>query len=95
MCNLPTCDRCGQPVQPNNDAWLLYELMGYTRNQMVFDEGESRHILPEGECIGSPSTAQYIEGQPRDTRGICTYRPEMETEVRLAYEKLQALPVAA
>ena len=53
----------------------------------------SRHLLPvkEGEhviCEGSPSRAQFIEGQPRDTRGY-PYRAEDEVIYRAAFAKLQ------
>lgn len=41
-------------------------------------------------CEGSPSRAQYIEGQPRDSRAPYAYRPEWEQRYRDAYAKAQA-----
>lgn len=84
------CDKCGFEVEPKNDAIMLEMAMPST------DSGEliglifaaPRHLLPTENCPGSPSRAQYLEGQPRDTRGY-TYRPELEAEVREAYAKLQ------
>lgn len=54
----------------------------------------SRHFLPvyDGDgkmiCEGSPSNAQYIEGQPCDTRGY-TYVEASESIIRAAYAKAQ------
>ncbi len=55
----------------------------------------ARHFLPvlqEGErvCDGSPSRAQYIEGQARDTRGY-PYIAEHEAIFRAAYAKAQEM----
>lgn len=54
------------------------------------------HLLPvwrEGTlvCPGSPSRAQYLLGQPRDTRPAFPYFPESEATYRAAYEELQTL----
>lgn len=54
----------------------------------------SRHFLPVCDtagnvlCEGSPSRAQYIEGQPRDTRGYA-YVEASEPIFRAAYAKAQ------
>ncbi|MFZ2682115.1 MAG: hypothetical protein WAZ14_03420 [Patescibacteria group bacterium] len=54
----------------------------------------SRHLLPvmDGEevvCAGSPSRAQYIEGQPRDERGFI-YDSSREVLHRAAYARIQS-----
>ncbi len=89
MADLPVCDKCGKPVEPNNDVLALYLLMGHSKDELLFGEGQSRHILPVGGCEGSPSTFQYLEGQPRDTRGF-RYSEERESQVRAAYARLQS-----
>jgi len=56
------CDRCGKEVDSRNDASLLLSYITDLRY-------ESRHLLPVvAQCLGSPSLAQYLPGQPRDTR---------------------------
>ncbi|MEN9613850.1 MAG: hypothetical protein RLZZ347_157 [Candidatus Parcubacteria bacterium] len=87
-----TCDKCGCTVPPTNDVAVLLALM---------DEGlvtavlmQSRHFLPvigpNGEvvCPGSPSRAQYIDGQPRDSRNEYPYDSLREIEFRRAYQKM-------
>ena len=44
-----------------------------------------RHFLPTENCQGSPSRAQYIEGQPKDQRGY-QYDEKLESSYRAAYE---------
>jgi hypothetical protein len=66
-----TCDKCGRPVGPRNDAVRLQFVLQtghlpHPIDQLVYG---ARHLLPIGGCEGSPSRAQYLEGQPRDTRG--------------------------
>lgn len=80
------CDKCGQEVHPSNDATFIEAEM--TGNPFVCFFNQSRHFLPEGNCEGSPSRAQYIEGQPKDNRGY-TYMPEYEQPWRDAYIKVQ------
>lgn len=75
------CDKCGKPVPKWNDAVLIdAEVTGKSWVGIV----DPRHFLPTEDCDGSPSRAQYIEGQPRDTRGY-TYEPEMEARWRRAH----------
>ncbi len=71
----------------------------YTReyaNATLFNK-PSRHFLPvydaEGKmlCEGSPSRAQFIEGQPRDTRGFVEYTGEFERLYRAAHAKAQEM----
>ncbi|MBI4598645.1 hypothetical protein HY734_00435 [Candidatus Uhrbacteria bacterium] len=52
------------------------------------------HVLPIVEdgkqvCPGSPSRAQYIEGQPRDPRPEFAYDAETERMRRAGWERLQ------
>lgn len=56
---------------------------------LVEIEKEDRHFLPENNCEGSPSLAQYIEGQKPDTRPEWKYRQDYEPRVRRAYAALQ------
>jgi hypothetical protein len=54
----------------------------------------ARHLFPvevDGEiiCPGSPSRAQYIEGQPRDDR--YEYSPDAEARYRAAFKILREL----
>ncbi|HEX9008177.1 MAG TPA: hypothetical protein VF837_02875 [Patescibacteria group bacterium] len=88
---LPICDKCGQPVEPDNDAYLLEDIINVafplSRPGL---SGPHRHLLPVGQCQGSPSRAQYLEGQPRDTRPGMRYYKEYERETRNAYQLLLA-----
>ncbi|MDO8435635.1 MAG: hypothetical protein Q7S89_03090 [bacterium] len=55
-----------------------------------------RHLLPvagEIPCAGSPSRAQYLPGQPRDTRGY-GYHDEMEASFRAAFAAMQRVAMA-
>ena len=85
-----TCDKCGKVVNADNDAVDLEFIMRFgTRPDALekFVNGGARHLLPTGTCEGSPSRAQYLDGQPRDTRGY-PYIESMEAPWRKAYEKL-------
>ena len=81
------CDKCNRVVWDANNAVLVDTVVqGFTVMHLV---AQSRHFLPvyrHGRmvCKGSPSRAQYIEGQPRDTRGY-TYRKQDERVWRQAY----------
>ena len=81
------CDKCGQTVPGNNNAVELSVRIG-----ALTDFGalflRPRHLLPIGNCEGSPSRAQYLEGQPRDTRGY-VYDHNLEPTIREAYTKMQ------
>ena len=72
-----TCVRCNTLVPPENDT---FEVMTEWLNFKFSDGSQAEpfcahyHFLPvyDGDkkiCSGSKSTAQYIEGQPRDDRG--------------------------
>ena len=85
------CDKCKTDVPVNNDASIFDAIL--TGNP-IFAFAMSRHLLPvfdgdEMVCSGSPSRAQYIEGQPRDPRGEYVYHEELEPERREAFEALQ------
>ncbi len=82
------CDKCGQEVEPSNDSFLLF---GSTNSNTADNKGH-RHLLPQltpVPCVGSPSMAQYLEGQPRDERRAFAYNPANENKVREAYKYLQ------
>lgn len=82
------CDKCGLPVSKKNNAVYVAIEAGEIHGFSILT-AQSRHFLPEGTCPGSPSRAQYIEGQPRDTRGY-DYNSHDEEIWRSAYAKLQA-----
>ena len=91
------CDKCGGAVAPTDDAVLLDAICQgkdlddpWIVNLRLNYSG--RHLLPHivnGEmcCVGSPSRAQYLPGQPRDTRG--QYHTETEPIIRAAFAELQ------
>ena len=85
------CNKCGTPVPPSDDATILEAIT--TGNSMIAFFAVSRHIMPviiDGTliCEGSPSRAQYLEGQPRDTRGY-GYIEANEAPTRAAYAAMQ------
>ncbi len=90
-----TCDKCGRPVQPSNDMALVMAATGIPGCEWIPTLWRSRHFLPLVDeagvvvCEGSPSRAQYLEGQPRDTRGY-PYFAELEPIYRAAWARLQA-----
>lgn len=81
------CDKCGRFVPSNNDAVELGLIMYPGSMFIIF--AHSRHLLSTLHCEGSPSRAQYIEGQPRDDRGY-GYNLELETKIREAYAQMQS-----
>ena len=93
-----TCDKCGYLVDPQNNALLFEDHLidvrrerGEEMSHLALLGAKSRHLLPvtEGDkviCTGSPSRAQYLEGQPRDPR--YPYRIENEAIYREAYQNL-------
>ena len=88
---MSNCDKCGRDVHPTNDV-ICFELL--KGNSRVLG-ATSRHLLPHKEegvvvCPGSPSRAQYLEGQPRDPRPEYPYVLEAEEEERAAYAQLLA-----
>ncbi len=75
------CDKCGKEVPHSND---LSYIMAIKDNipSTIFAK-PSRHFLPVPGCEGSPSRAQYIEGQKRSLR--YPYKLELEQEWREAH----------
>lgn len=88
------CDKCGRVVPSSNDVVYFDSMLDFMHGHApVSLFGQSRHLLPvkEGEevvCIGSPSRAQYLEGQPRDPRSEWAYKPEREALYRKAWMAL-------
>jgi hypothetical protein len=89
---MSTCDKCGLPVASNNNSVTLDVLTG-DMSEVTALLATPRHFLPikndddEVLCVGSPSRAQYLEGQPRDTRGY-PYNEEREATIREAYAQM-------
>jgi len=98
------CDKCGQPVAAGNNLLIVGLVAKRITNHGVdYDPADcdvwdltvglshqSRHFLPTEEgCEGSPSRAQYIEGQPRDMRGF-SYDPDKEALFRAAYARVKS-----
>lgn len=88
------CEKCKGPVPAYNDASVLDEIMNRTATFKTTPT-EPCHLLPITEngvtvCEGSPSRAQYLEGQPRDTRRTYNYQPRHEARFRNAYAILLA-----
>lgn len=82
------CDKCGLPVPMGNDAVNLAILIpGNATAYLVM--ARPRHLLATEHCEGSPSRAQYLEGQPRDQRDQYPLNEGMVQVVREAYAALQ------
>ena len=91
------CDKCGRTVLPQNDMVRFDEIL--RGNPLYHLFYGSRHLLPVVEdgkvvCEGSPSRAQYLEGQPKDTRPGHKYDPAREYMYRAAYRRLQHIAMA-
>ncbi len=90
------CDKCGLDVPPDNDVAKLEKITGSLSEGILNWGGhddDHRHLLPvviDGKtvCEGSPSRAQYLDGQPLDTRGY-GYYTHLETLIRGAFAKMQ------
>lgn len=57
-----------------DDDWMI-----------VLRRKSPRHLLPVDGCKGSPSRAQYLPCQPKDTREDATFYPEAVPSFRIAY----------
>jgi hypothetical protein len=91
------CNKCGAAVPSSNDAVIFDALL--TGNSLIALFGVPRHLLPVIEdsvvvCEGSPSRAQYIEGQLRDQRGDYPYDEAQEPVMRAAYAAMQERAVS-
>jgi len=86
------CDKCGKEVPLSNDAVAFQFICEHGNLPGVFERLQygARHLLPTEDCEGSPSRAQYLIGQPRDTRGYA-YKVEQEKGCRESYQKLREL----
>ncbi len=93
------CDKCGRIVPPRNNAVNL-EIKSELPSEALL-KADSRHLMPVVEngkivCVGSPSRAQYLPGQPRDTRNKFPYNPKRESYMRECYkEMLRKYPIPA
>ena len=84
------CDKCGRTVPYENNATVF----DFKAGNIFAMFCTPRHFLPVVEngvmvCEGSPSRAQYIEGQPRDKRISYQYKPEREAPFRAIYAEMQ------
>lgn len=83
------CDKCGKTTVPWNNVYTLLRESGDLQGFAVL-LAPNRHLLPEGDCPGSPSRAQYLKGQPHDPR--YPYAQELEDRFRPAYTRMTAWP---
>lgn len=68
------CAKCLKPCPKENDVAYIESYIPGNGAVLLFMP--SCHLLPTEDCIGSPSRAQLIEGQPRDPRPEYPYDPE-------------------
>lgn len=92
------CDKCGCAVQLGNSAVIIDALADGSDLSVALNRasGYNRHFLPVkvGDavlCEGSPSRAQYIEGQPRDMRDYPYLPDKHEARFRTAYDRVLGL----
>lgn len=81
------CDKCGLPVEHGNDAVALDVILGISHG---WGAARPRHLIATENCPGSPSRAQYLEGQPLDPRPQYPLAESEIERVRGAYAELQA-----
>lgn len=79
------CDKCGRPVPADNDAVRLAIILGAGPHLIT---ARPRHLLATDNCPGSPSRAQYLEGQPRDERSDYPLVEKHIPIIRAAYAEL-------
>lgn len=86
------CYKCGRECPPDNDASIFDAILLDEPLAVLYSH--ACHLLPVYAengvqlCIGSPSRAQYIEGQARDQRPEYAYKNEQEEPHRVAYTEL-------
>jgi len=92
--DLSLCNKCGNKVEPGNSAVELMWRAGlFTWIEYLLVQ--QRHLLRSDTCEGSPSLAQYLEGQPLDTRIFSNGDPmypiveERVETIRFAYRDMQ------
>jgi len=87
------CDKCGGPVRLSEDAVTFQSLIDDT--PLLFLVAQPRHLLPKEatettlECVGSPSRARYIPGQPDDPR--YPWDEENAANYRSAFARIREL----
>lgn len=85
------CDKCGGLVDEKNDAYELLANLDPASSALRLYAPKFRHILPVRDddgnivCEGSPSTAQYLPGQPKDLRMNASFNKVMGKKIRRAY----------
>ena len=84
---LMLCDKCGQVVPRDNDAVRIH-MTAHPEAAPYLVLALPRHFLPTQDCPGSPSRAQYIDGQPRDDR--YPYDESEEQRWRDAFAQIKA-----
>jgi hypothetical protein len=77
------CDKCGEVVEAANNAVLVYLEAGFGTPTT-----SARHLVRTKTCEGSPSLAQYLEGQPRDSRPWYPLNIYYVQKVREAYKRV-------
>lgn len=92
------CDKCSGPVEDTNNALFLDCLLPENADAIFAPHfHQPRHLLPTTHtdangnvvvCPGSPSRAQYLEGQPRDEKS--PYNPARESLYRHAFQRLKS-----
>lgn len=100
-----SCNKCGKAVTCRNCA-VMYDLlihgggevdlgtMSKTETIQGFcDRSEGRHLLPHGNCVGSPSRAQNVPDQPPDPRGYPTLTGAKLRRFRTRYRVMKCLPI--
>ncbi len=85
------CDKCGRLVRICDNAAHLDVYAGFASPAEILVT-TPRHLIPIVEngvfiCEGSPSRAQYLDGQPRDV-GDFPYDPALEALYREAYANM-------
>lgn len=82
------CDKCGEEVAADNNAVNL-EAIRTNGNDLFLIFAQPRHLIATDNCPGSPSRAQYLEGQPKDERTQWAYDEKYEESYREAYKILK------
>ena len=82
------CDKCGELVDPRNDTTVL---LAFLLKDWTLIFAEPRHLIATDFCEGSPSRAQYIQGQPLDPRPEYPYDSRLENPIRQAYAQIQEI----
>jgi hypothetical protein len=79
------CEKCGELVFPGEDAVLIEAVKN--NDMLGLLNPTSKHLFPTENCPGSPSRAQYFDGQPKDSR--YPYNIREKAEWNRAYNKVK------